>query len=831
MGAEAILFNKGLAYDSRSALKTPGFLQTATNIQAEVDGQEEKRHVFTNINTTAVGSIHSCYRFRDIAIIGDGTHLRFRSILTDGDFTDAYSTFTNAPWRFREFKDFCMATNGTDQVLIDANGNIFPAQIYIPASSPSGAAGAAGNPSGHYYLYTSYVITFPNGMRIETGLCNGSADVSVSSQAISWTAIPTATYAAFYAGASDAFNKCQVLIHFYNQDGATSAIESAKARTITFAGDAQIDTAWSALGGSSLLVAGTGYVSLAHSADFNLSTTPFTMEFFARFSAVAANQGFAGKYQDANNYWYLLWTQATTTLQFKAVSGGVTVADYTATWAPAINTKYHISVDRNGTSFYIFVNGTALTLTAATAIASNSMPAMTSGALEIGAANNHATFMTGWIDEFSLYSNLAKRTAAFTTPTVQSEAPAIHRNLYRGPGSGGTLTDIYYVATLYDNTTTTYTDDASDLTLAANGASLVDDYEPLPNSHFIEFHYGRAFTIHDLWPDRLCYSEVATDTDADIIERIMPVQSTDYNWDDIRVSAFGRAEPMGIIAWGPYLYIAFKQTWIRKYGEDPDTWNYKKTWAQHGVGAEMTVDLCPKPQGIAFLATPDGGECGIALYNGQQTQVITTPLLDYIFNTDLDKTKIAYCRGFCGGNYYHFFYPSTAATGNDPDKWLAIDLRRFPEIRAFYWSFTAGYPVSGFSYSQGNTYYIGTSDGYLKRMDTSSSETMSVSVRTAERVGGEVKVANMTKTLKRLKYNLDSGGADIALTIYINGTAATWPDGTTTKTIKGTGDAVQVLPDIPQNFSGYRYSIGLAGTGLSTFKLYDPWEVEFDITQ
>lgn len=608
MPTEIILFNKGLSYDSRSALKTPGFLQTATNIQAEVDGAETLRHLFTAMNTTKVNSVHSICRFRDIIVIGDSTYLRFASATTDEDFTDIGSGFANAPWKFREYKDFLFCTNGTDQVLVDASGNAYPAQLDIPGSSPSGAAGAGGNPNGHYYLYVSFLVTYPNGHKIETGLCAGSADVNVSSQKISWTNIPTMTYAAY-----------------------------------------------------------------------------------------------------------------------------------------------------------------------------------------------------------------------------QGTAPTIHRKLYRGPGTGGTLTDIYYVATISDNTTTTYTDDSADSTLIANDASVVDDYEALPDSHFIEFHYGRAYAIKHASPNRLVYAEQATDSDPDVSEAIFPVQTTDANWDDLRVSAFERTDPMDLIAWGPYLYVPFRQTWIRKFGEDPDTWSWKKTWAKHGVGASLTTAICAHPMGIIYLATPDGGEPGIALFNGQSSQMLTSPLLDYVFKTDLDHTKIDYCRGFCAGHYYHFLYPSTEAAGNDPDKWLVLDLRRFPEIRAFYWSFTAGYPVCGWSYNQGNTYYVGTTDGYVKRMDTASAETMSVSVQTAERVGGDVKLANKEKTLKTLKYNLDSGGDSITLTIYINGTAATWSDGTTSKAINGTGDSVQVLP-LPVNFKGYRYSLSLSGSGLDTFTLYGPWEMEFDVT-
>lgn len=907
MPPETLLFHKGISNAQRSALSEPGTLKTCVNISLEKEGEQSLRQRFTAINTTAVGSVHSITRWGDYIIIGDTTHLRHLALSTASDFTDIYASFTNAPWVLKEYKDFLHGVNGYDQVLIDLSGNCFPAQVENPATVCVGVAGVAGNPTGVYSLYCSYYVTWPNGMTYETGLAFSSADVTVYDNTnISWSAIPVSTYAAYSVASSDAFNKCQVLMSFNDSDGATDFFELAKNRTVTRAGNAVIDTAQFKFGGSSLLLDGTGdYVTLAHSTDYDLSTTPFVAELWVRFSAVTTDQGFFGKYADANNYWYLNWTQATTTLQFKAVSASSTKADYTATWAPVIDTWYHVSVNRSGTSLKIFINGTALTLTEATAISTNSMPATASGNLEIGAAYNHASDISGWIDDFALYSNLAKRSANFTAPTLPSQAPAIWRKLYRGPGTGGTLIDIFYVGTIYDNTTTTYTDDLSDASLETSDASLVDWYQILPDSKYLEYHYGRANVIDINNPHRMTFTEAAAGADAWDNEDIMPLAHDELapDWDDLRVSGFTAVDPQGLVAWATNFFIPLKQTWIKRQGNDPDTWSYKKTWAQYGVGAPYTIAICPQPSGILFVSSADGGEPGLCLFNGQLAEMISSPKLDHIFQNDLDHAYIANCRGFCAGRYYHLLYPAVnytltgivfsksgtdnvlgtytdhglitgmtltitgctqayanatwtvtvtgrntftlnsaswtsftgadvtgngvASTGGVPNKWLAIDLRRYPDIRVAYWEGLRA--VCGCCYDQGGTggvTYIGQASGYVLKSDSSSTEAVDIDIQTEDRIGGDIKAANVLKTLKELKYNLNG---TVNLQIIIDGTTMTWQDGTTYQSITGSGDQVKVMRSFPPNFQGYTYRLRIYADDLTAFTLFSPWEIVFDI--
>ena len=609
MSKENVFFHKGLSFDSRSAIQQAGYLKTARNINFDIDGNQAMRTKVSKMNTNVLAaSVHSVKRFRNIVVAGYGTYLGFRSATADGDFTQIGASFANARWWWREYKDFLHGVNGTDQVLIDSSGNSYPGSAANPTTAPSGTSGAAGNPSGHYYLYVSYLITFPNGHTYETGLSAASSDVNVSSQKIEWSSIPVCPY-----------------------------------------------------------------------------------------------------------------------------------------------TKY------------------------------------------------------------------------------QGSTPIIHRKLYRGPGSGGTIGDIYYLATITDNSTTVYSDNVSDATLANQDASYVDEYGPMGATHYIEYHYGRLFAINNTYPNRLYWADAAGGTSETSNEIIFPIATPSTNWDDIRVAGFDeQVDPMGLQAYGSNLYIPLKHTWIQKYGNDPDTWSYKKTWATNGVGAPYTIDVCSNPSGIIALTYPSGGHCGLAIFNGQTSEMFTSPRLDYVFDTHLDQTKIAYCRGRMVGSCYHLLYPSTSATGNDPDTHLVIDLRRWPDFRVSNWTDISAACLD--SYKGSNKFYFGCTDKYVRWNKTSTAESITIDVETHESIGGSADLANINKTLRQLKYNLDLGDDEtVRLYIYVDGSAITWPDGNTYASITGTGDLTQVLQSLPNNIQGYYFRLRIyASTAITAFNLYSPWVVEFD---
>ncbi len=595
---ELVLWTRGLSFDSLSSLQQPGFLKTAENVSFEVEGKQTLRQRFANINSTAIGAIHSIRKWRSILVVGDGVNLR--SNADSGDFTTRYSSFSGEIFYFRPYKNFLMGCNGTDFFLMDLSHNVYPARVANPLTAPTLTdSGAGTGPIGHYMGYVSYLITWPNGHTYETGLSPASADLNnLHDDAIAWTDIPICPYAAYYG----------------------------------------------------------------------------------------------------------------------------------------------------------------------------------------------------------------------TAPTIQ-------RKLYRGPGTGGTLGDIYYVATI-SNVGTTYTEtgDLEDATLAANTASYVDDYDQPPIPKYIEWHYGRLFIVDATYNHRLYWSEVVGGETAAENEVLMPLAVLENNWDDLRVAGFEFADPQGLFSWGVNLYIPLKDTWIRKQGNDPDTWAYRKTYAKYGIGAPHTVDFSSSPGGIIGVTNPEYGEPGLAVFGGQSSEIFTSPRLDYIFNTDMNLDYIHKCRGKMVGRSYHLLYPSGSST--EPDTYLCIDLRRLPDIRVAEWTDLSGRCID--CDHQGKKFYIGTSTGYAKTK--SDSGTCDILLETHDLIGGNPQIFNEQKTWVELKYSLNG---TVTLEVYIDDTLMKWPDDTTSITLTGTSETIQ-FRKFPQNAKGYKIRLKLTGTALSTCEIYSPWQLLFD---
>jgi hypothetical protein len=310
----------------------------------------------------------------------------------------------------------------------------------------------------------------------------------------------------------------------------------------------------------------------------------------------------------------------------------------------------------------------------------------------------------------------------------------------------------------------------------------------------------------------------------------MPIAFLQDNWDDLRVSGFEKTDVMGLQTWGTNFYIAFKQTWLKRQGNNPDTWSYKKSWAKHGVAASDTISVWSR--GILYLSTNVAQECGIANFNGQSSELVTSPRFDYIFNEDLDPDTADDAVGMVIGNYYHLLYQDNAAAW----KWLALDLKRFPDIRVAHWETVCGTGTARSldAYSQGYdstknlSFLVGGSNGIVYR-DSYTAAAIPFEVWTKDCIG-DPKIANDEKTLKEIRFNLDTGGQDVTLELYIDGTKATWADGSTTsRTISGTGDSVQVLRDMPPNFKGRMFSLRVYDTvGHTTMKIYSPWTLIYD---
>lgn len=163
--------------------------------------------------------------------------------------------------------------------------------------------------------------------------------------------------------AAPACTESVLLLHFDGDDEDTETTDSSASAHggITFSGDAQIDTAESKFGGSSLLLDGDGdYVSIPYSSDFDFGTGDFTIEMWARVPSTASQKTLlsAGGYSSG-------WTVYVGDNQ--GVAFGCNDGDG---WSgldsydnPAVDTWFHVAVVRYSGTLKIYLDGTEVAST------------------------------------------------------------------------------------------------------------------------------------------------------------------------------------------------------------------------------------------------------------------------------------------------------------------------------------------------------------------------------------------------------------------------------------------------------------------------------------
>lgn len=206
---------------------------------------------------------------------------------------------------------------------------------------------------------------------------------------------------------------------FNGIDGATTSTdESSSAKTLTFVGNAQIDTSQSKFGGSSLLLDGSGdRVTLADSDDWQLGATkssPWTIECWVRWNILdSSNRGIMG--QNTSLGWTLTGASTIGEVAFASSNIG-TITTSGASMTTGI--WYHIAVDHDATGkIRIYVNG----VMRGSATPGNSAIANDSNLLTIGAQSDAGNVdMNGWIDEIRITKGVARYASdsGFAVPTA-----------------------------------------------------------------------------------------------------------------------------------------------------------------------------------------------------------------------------------------------------------------------------------------------------------------------------------------------------------------------------------------------------------------------------
>ena len=214
----------------------------------------------------------------------------------------------------------------------------------------------------------------------------------------------------------------KLLLNFDGTDGATTTTDaSPSAHTVSFEGNAQLDTAAKQFGTSSLLLDGTNdAVNIAADNGFDFSDDNYTLECFVRpaTGAFSGNSTILSRTKDADNF-YRLALHADSNLSFSYMKGG-TFSNVTGGNANG-GVFYHVAVSYNHAddNLALYVNNVRVSTNA---FSVTNHATMVDAPLQIGNANVLAEDFSGHIDALRMAKSLKYKTAglqpANTAPTV-----------------------------------------------------------------------------------------------------------------------------------------------------------------------------------------------------------------------------------------------------------------------------------------------------------------------------------------------------------------------------------------------------------------------------
>ena len=219
------------------------------------------------------------------------------------------------------------------------------------------------------------------------------------------------------------FPKNILHLPFDGSNGATSTSDVSNQNNSVTVNGAQISTAQSKFGGSSMLFDGSNdYLSVGGSEwNSNLNSGDFTVEFWIRFNTIGTPY-IIQNYNGSNGWGVAMWSGGGGTNYFDGFwySGGWKYIQYDVggssqyTTASA-DTWYHVAFVRDGNDWSLYLNGT---LEGTRTGLSGSITSSSLGSLEIGRKYNGSYYVDGYIDDLRITKGLARYTSNFTPTTT-----------------------------------------------------------------------------------------------------------------------------------------------------------------------------------------------------------------------------------------------------------------------------------------------------------------------------------------------------------------------------------------------------------------------------
>ena len=209
-------------------------------------------------------------------------------------------------------------------------------------------------------------------------------------------------------------SQVSLLLHGNGTNGSTTITDSSPSpKTVTAFGNAQISTAQSKFGGSSIAFDGTtDYLTVPNSVTMQMGTGDFTIESWVYFNTLTSYQTLFDKgvvstgalllQTDLNNGRMIVWVQGVASITES--SNGSTGA-----WT-------HYALSRSSGTLRLFRNGSQ------TGSVANSTNFNSSAAVGIGAYGSGVEVglygLNGYIDDLRITKGVARYTSNFTPPTA-----------------------------------------------------------------------------------------------------------------------------------------------------------------------------------------------------------------------------------------------------------------------------------------------------------------------------------------------------------------------------------------------------------------------------
>lgn len=211
-------------------------------------------------------------------------------------------------------------------------------------------------------------------------------------------------------GTDPYWNNVSLLLHGDGANGSTTVIDSTGKNTLTCYGSAQISTAQSKFGVSSLAFDGSGdYISTAANSSLTMGSGDFTVEFFFYATTTANTYLFAlaPTSNITDSYTSVISVGKSTTNNLQLILNGD--AGWTSNNVWNSSAWNHIAIVRSGSTAKLFCNGVVvISVTNSTNFAHTY--------LHLGAGLNTSSLCN--LDEFRITKGIARYTANFTPPSA-----------------------------------------------------------------------------------------------------------------------------------------------------------------------------------------------------------------------------------------------------------------------------------------------------------------------------------------------------------------------------------------------------------------------------